>query len=39
MRAGYDDLERWRVDARRAHESKVKAQKKLEFLRREQGLE
>jgi superfamily II DNA/RNA helicase len=35
----YADIERWRVDARRAHESKVKAQKKLEFLRREQGLE
>ena len=34
----YAQYERWLTDARRAHETKVRIQKKAEFLRKEQGL-
>jgi superfamily II DNA/RNA helicase len=34
----YAQYDRWLTDARRAHETKVRIQKKADFLRREQGL-
>lgn len=34
----YAQYDRWLTDARRAHEAKVRLQKKADFLRREQGL-